>query len=187
MDRVQVVKQESAALGGDAADEAPYDSPIDPQEDAVEVAGVFLQDPSNRDEDVLVTRDGDDMTFKDVSNPAEVTLSDLIAGAGGLTVAAHKIVRHGIHFIKDGPAEGFTSGAYKETTWSGIKATLEVWYESVSKAKKIVSLETTWTGIKKTAEELEIYDTDGSTVLFTITDAITYTGLKETSRTRTVA
>jgi len=187
MDRVQVVKQESAALGGDAADEAPYDSPIDPQEDAIEAAGVYLQDPSNRDEDVLVTRDGDDMTFKDVSNPAEVTLSDLIAGAGGLTIAAHRIVRQLIHFINDGPAEGFASGAYKETTYSGVKATDEIWYESVSKAKKIVELTTTWAGIKKTAEVWKVYDTDGSTVLATVTDAISYSGIKETSRTRTIA
>jgi hypothetical protein len=32
-----------------------------------------------------------------------------------------------------------------------------------------------------------VYDTDGSTVLATVTDAITYGGVFETDRTRTIA
>jgi hypothetical protein len=106
---------------------------------------------------------------------------------GGISEAQHKTLRHLIHFIKDGPAGGFASGAYKETTYTGIKATSEIWYVDATKAKKIVELTTTWTGIKITAEEWKVYDTDGTTVLATVTDAITYTGLKETSRTRTIA
>jgi len=106
---------------------------------------------------------------------------------GGISEAQHKTLRQLIHFINDGPAEGFASGAYKETTYSGVKATSEIWYESSSKLKKIVELTTTWLGIKITAEEWKVYDTDGSTVLATVTDAITYTGIKETSRTRTIA
>lgn len=81
MDRVQVVKQESAALGGDAADEAPFDSPIEPQEDAIEAAGLYLQDETHRDETTLIARSGDDMTFKDGSNPTSVSLTDLLGGA----------------------------------------------------------------------------------------------------------
>lgn len=185
MDRVQVVKQESAALGGDAADEAPYDSPIDPREDAIEAAGVFLQDAANRDESTLVARSGDDMTFKDVSNPTAVTLTELITGTGGLTEASHKVLRQLIHFLADGPGDNFSTAPHKETTWSGVKITDEVWYESVSKAKKLTELVTTWTGIKITQEELTVYDTDGTSWLVKATDAITYTGLKETGRTRT--
>jgi hypothetical protein len=187
MDRVQVLKRESAALGGDAADETPYDSPIEPQEDALEAAGVYLQDPTHRDEQVLVRRDGDNLKFKDVSNPIEKTLTDLIAGTGGLTVEAHKVVRHLIHFIKDGPCEGFTTGAYKETLPAGaVFPTSEIWWESSSKVKKIVELTTTWSGAKKTAEEWKMYDTDGTTVLVTVTDTITYSGAFEASRTRAI-
>ena len=79
MDRVQVLKQESAALGGDPADEVPYDTPIEPQEDAIEAAGLYLQDASNRDENVLVSRAGDNMQFKDVSNPIGHTLTQLLS------------------------------------------------------------------------------------------------------------
>lgn len=99
----------------------------------------------------------------------------------------HKAVRHLIHFISDGPAEGFASGAYKETTPSTPFPTSEIWWESASKLKKIVELTTTWSGVKVTQEVWKIYDTDGSTVLATITDSYTYTGIFEASRTRTIA
>jgi hypothetical protein len=80
-DRVQVMKQEWQSLGGDAADEAPYPTPIQPQEDRPECAGVYFQDESNRDETTLISRSGDDMLFKDGNNTSSVTLSDLIGGS----------------------------------------------------------------------------------------------------------
>jgi hypothetical protein len=188
MDRVQVLKRESAALGGDGADEAPWDAPIEPQEDAVEAAGVYLQDATNRDETTLVARSGNDMTFKDVSNPTPSTLSDLIAGTGGLTEAGHKILRQLIHFIDEGPAEGFTSGAYKEMLPSAsVFPTSVIWWESSSKLKKIVEKLITWTGVNATTIVWKMYDTDGTTVLATVTDAISYSGIFETTRTRTIA
>jgi hypothetical protein len=112
---------------------------------------------------------------------------DLRSGGGGITEAQHKALRQLIHFIDDGPAEGFVSGAYKETLPSGaVFPTSEISWESSSKLKKIVELSTTWTGSKITTEEWEMYDTDGSTVLVTVTDAINYSGAFETDRTRTV-
>ena len=80
MDRVQVQKQESAALGGDPFDEEAWPEPIEPQEDAIEAAGIYFQDPSHRDETTLITRDGDDMAFKDVNNPTPTTLTTMLAG-----------------------------------------------------------------------------------------------------------
>lgn len=79
MDRVVPIKIESTAAGG-SSDDAEY-TPAAPQSDAVEVAGIYLQDASNRDETTLVTRDGDDMTFKDGNNTT-LTLSDLAAAGG---------------------------------------------------------------------------------------------------------
>ena len=81
-DRVQVLKQESTALGGDDADVGIYaqPEPIDPQEDALESAGIYFQDSSNRDETTYIGRNGNDMCFKD-SNNSELTLSQLSSGA----------------------------------------------------------------------------------------------------------
>lgn len=80
-DRVQVIKQESATLGGDSADERSYEAPIDPQEDALESAGLFVQDASNRDEDVYIARDGDDLIFRDRNNTTPRKLSELTGTA----------------------------------------------------------------------------------------------------------
>lgn len=87
IDRVQVLKQESAALGGDSADTAPWPAPIDPQEDAIESAGLYLQDASNRDTNVFITRAGNDMSFTDVSNPTYLlsNIAVLIGRTGGQT------------------------------------------------------------------------------------------------------
>lgn len=101
----------------------------------------------------------------------------------------HPGVRHLIHFIDDGPANGFASGAYKEILPAGSPfPTQAVWYESSAKLKKIVELNVTRDTKQKPAfEEWKMYDTDGSTVLVTVTDEITYSGVYELSRTRTIA
>lgn len=91
MDRVQVLKRETGALGGDPADEAPWPEPIEPQEDAMEAAGVYVQDVSNRDETTLISRSGNDMLFKDGNNPSDVTLTQLLATGGGALPPATQI------------------------------------------------------------------------------------------------
>jgi len=184
IDRVQPLKLEAPDTGGDEADEFP--TALNVREDHIECAGVVLDEASARDESVRVWRDGGNLKFKDVANSDGLTLSNLLAG-GGITESQHKTLRHLVHFIDDGPAEGFASGAYKETTSTGAFPTSEVWWESSDKLKKIVSLDTTWTGILPTQEVWKVYDVDGSTVLVTITDSITYSGVFETSRTRVVA
>ena len=113
----------------------------------------------------------------------------LTAGAGGgITENEHRILRQLIHFIDEGPAEGFVSGAYKETLPSAsVFPTSVIWWESSSKLKKIVEHTMTWTGVNLTTSVWMVYDTDGSTVLATVTDTISYSGIFETTRTRTIA
>jgi len=105
----------------------------------------------------------------------------------GLSESQHRVLRQLIHFIEEGPAGGFASGAYKETLPSGNPfPTSMIWWESSSKLKKIVERTVTWTGPLPTTDEWKVYDTDGSTVLATVSDAISYSGPFETSRTRTI-
>jgi hypothetical protein len=108
-------------------------------------------------------------------------------GGTGITEAQHRALRQLIHFVDDGPAEGFASGAHRETLPTGPFPTSMIWWESSGKAKRIVSLEVTYTGAFPTTEVWKVYDVDGSTVLATVTDAIVYTGAFETSRTRVIA
>ncbi len=192
MDRVQVLKRETAALGGDAADEQPWPEPIAPQEDAIEAAGVYFQDASNRDETTLLSRSGNDMLFKDGNNPTAKTLTEVIAGSGALTESAHRTLRQLIHFIDGGPAEGFATGAYKETLPAADPfPTTVTWWESSSKSKRIVEKTITRSGggatnVTPTPIVWDMYDTNGTTKLATVSDAVTYSGVFETSRNRTI-
>jgi hypothetical protein len=133
--------------------------------------------PTHDGEIVYVTG----MGFRFMEEGAEKGLT-----GSGVSEAQHKTLRQLIHFVDDGPAEGFASGAYKETTPAGPFPTLEVWWESAAKLKKIVQLATTWTGPNITQEQWKVFDVDGSTCLATVTDSISYSGAFEASRTRTI-
>ncbi len=127
--------------------------------------------------------DGSSYVFRDAAgtfNPR--------TGGTGLTAADHKTLRQLIHLAHNGPFEGFTSGAYLETTPSADPfPTSFIWYESSAKLKKIVEETVTYNANKTIATNVwKAYDTDGSTVLVTVTDTITYSGVFETSRTRAV-
>lgn len=189
-DRVQPYVNENDDGGGDDNDSLGLVGPVplDPSEDAIESAGHYFQDASNQDELVYICRDGNDLCFRDVSVGTEVSLSTLNAGGGGgISEAQHKALRALIHFIDSGPADGFASGAFREITYTGIIFPASIiWYESAAKMQKIVELNITYTGILPTTEQWLMYDTDGTTVLATVTDTVVYSGVFEQSRTRTV-
>lgn len=75
-DRVQVLKQETTALGGQDADSRDWPVPINPQQDGIEAAGLFIQDAVNRDETTYIVRSGLDLLLADGNNP-ETALSTL--------------------------------------------------------------------------------------------------------------
>ena len=127
--------------------------------------------------------DGSDFVFRDALgsfNPR--------TGGSGITAAQHKALRQLVHLAHNGPFEGFASGAYLETLPSADPfPTSFTWYEDNTKTKKIVEETVTYNSNKTLAtDEWKVYDTDGSTVLATVTDTISYSGVFETSRTRTV-
>jgi hypothetical protein len=193
-DKVQIYKRESTAGGGDPSDNDDFyqDKPLDPSEDAPEVQGVFFQDATGgqaNDEDVYAVRNGDDLVFRDKTVGAEVTLNDLYAGAGGLSEVQHSALRQLIHFINEGPAEGFATGAYKEILPAGSPfPTSVIWWESAAKTQKIVEKTLTYNGVSPSQIQWKMYDVDGTTVLTTVTDSITYiNNVFESSRTRAIA
>jgi hypothetical protein len=84
LDVVQLIKQEWSSLGGDSGDEKPYDAPIEPLEDGIEVAAIFIVESgdSRPSRAVAIWKDGNNMRFRDVTNPGSgYTLSELIGGA----------------------------------------------------------------------------------------------------------
>lgn len=87
-----------------------------------------------------------------------------------------------IHFIDGGPAEGFLTGAYRQTTGT-VFPTAIVWYDVDN--KKIVEKLITWTGANPTTITWKVYD-NTETLTLTVTDTISYSNVFETSRTRTI-
>lgn len=162
-----------------------YEEDFDPNTDAADVRGVYIQNDTSNDTTVRITRDAsDNLVLEDpVSGP--FVLSTL---GGGVTETDHRALRQLIHFIDNGPANGFASGAFRENLPSGNPFVTSVtWWTDNTKVDKIVEKLITYTGALATTVQWKIYDTDGSTVLATVTDAITYSGIFESNRTRTIA
>lgn len=102
-----------------------------------------------------------------------------------LTPAIHDALRQLIHYLDEGPGTGENSGAHKVSTYSGAFLTGVTWYRSAAAVSPIVSLAITYTGAFPTEEVWTMYDTNGTTVLATLRDTITYSGAFEATRTRT--
>lgn len=182
-DRIQPLKLEDPETGGVETDWGPTSA--DPNEDYVDTHGLTIQSDISDDEDVFIGRDvSDDMIFQDKVAGGPYTLTELLAGTGGLTEDAHKTLRQLIHFIDTGPAEGFATGAYRETTGT-VFPTAIVWWESSAKLKKIVEKLITWTSSNPTTIVWKVYDAAGA-LAATVSDAISYSGAFETHRTRTI-
>lgn len=113
----------------------------------------------------------------------------LSAGSGsGITANQHKSLRHLIHFINEGPADGFATGAYKEILpASDPFPTSIIWWESAAKLEKIVEKTYIYNANKTPAIiQWKMYDTDGISIVATVTDNINYAGIFELSRNRSI-
>jgi hypothetical protein len=148
----------------------------DPIGDGLELPDAGFDPPNVGD----IYRNGTDIKAKDGAG-----VFNLRSGTG-LSEAAHRTLRQLIHFIDEGPAEGFASGAFRATTGT-VFPTAIVWWTSSGMTSKIVEKLLTYTGAFATTIQWKMYDVDGSTVLAIVTDVITLSGSFETSRTRTIA
>jgi hypothetical protein len=111
-------------------------------------------------------------------------------GSSGITATEHKTLRQLIHLAEEGgPFEGFASLAYQETLPAANPfPTSIIWWTSSAKTAKIVEEAVTYNANKTiNTDQWKVYDVDGTTVLATVTDTMAYTGVFETSRTRTIA
>jgi hypothetical protein len=170
---VQVNKQESTALGGDDADSDPsLNVPIDPFEDVVEAAGFEVQEPDGRetvgrDHLVRITRLDGELLLRDALNTAFVTLSELLAGEGGLTPTTHRALDQLVH--------GIAENSYTETETTSGKITAVRTYTNSGKTLKIREEDYTYTGNKVTTVVTKQYDAAGD-LAETYTETIAYTG-----------
>jgi hypothetical protein len=184
-DRVRAIKIENPSTGGVEEDE--FYTPADPNEDRLDINGVILQNTTSSDTAVEIYRDSsNNLVFKD-GVAGTKTLDDL-GGGSGITSTQHRTLRQLIHFIDEGPAEGFATNAYKETLTAGPFPTSFIWWTSSAKTEKIVEETITYNSNKTiNTDQWKMYDLDGTTLIATVTDTYTYSGIFESSRTRTIA
>jgi hypothetical protein len=176
MDRVQVIKRESAAQGGDGADDVDYLAPIEPQEDAIEAAGLYLQSLTDRDTAVLVSRDvNDNLTFTDPVTGTK-TLAQLSVAASGVSYN---------EFLLTNPptAETGTPDCTYTPTYVAGLITLEAYRRSDSTLVKTVDY--TYTARKVTSKIVKVFAANGTTIVAQLTWTIVYTGNIVTSETAT--
>jgi len=101
----------------------------------------------------------------------------------GLSDATHESLLQLIHFIDEGPAHGFTTGATKTITGTTFPTNI-TWRRADT--TRLVEKIIVWSGPVPTLIRWAIYDVDGSTVLSAVVDTISYSGVFETGRTRSI-
>lgn len=131
---------------------------------------------------------GFDPTGLTITNSITVEGAIKDIDANAVTFTNHPLLRQLIHFIDEGPADGFASDAFKETTPIGVMLpTYVAWYEDNTKLKLIVDQTIMWDGIVPITITWQVYKTDGVTVAHSVSDSITYANnIFEHTRTRTI-
>lgn len=109
----------------------------------------------------------------------------------GLSENDHRAIRQLIHFIEEGPAEGFATGAYKVVSPPGDPfPTSIIWYNESNIVTRLKIVEKTITrGSNQLPTQIQwkVYD-ELENLLATVTDSITYSNnVFENTRTRTIA
>lgn len=163
-ERVQVIKDESTAGGGDPSDAGPLNPqvPINETEDAISAAGFVVQAVGGTaDMATLIWREGSDLKFKDGSNPSGFTLSSLGSGGGGGVSEVDFLLEN----------EPSASDTEYTPTISGGVVTEETWDRTGG--NKIKDIIYTRSGGLLESELRTVYDTDGTTVLGEL--EVTYT------------
>lgn len=109
------------------------------------------------------------------------------SGGGGLTPAQHETLRQLIHFIDEGPGNGFASGAFKVIVGQPFPSSI-TWYTDNTQAKKLVRKSITYDAqMFPTIISWNMYDLDGVTVIHNVTDTVTYINAFESTRTRAIS
>ncbi len=110
-------------------------------------------------------------------------------GGGGITPTEHETLRQLIHFIDEGPGDGFASGAIKVVLPTGNPfPAYTVWYLDNTMTLKLVEKFITYNANHfPVTIHWNMYDYDGITIVHTVIDTITYSGPFESTRVRSIS
>lgn len=116
-------------------------------------------------------------------------VQDAIAELDDIKISAydHERLRQLIHFLDNGPGDGFAPNAYREILPYGNPFPTSVtWYTDSGKSQKIVEKLIALAGPFPTSITWNMYAQDGVTIVESLTDTITYSGPFEIYRVRTI-
>lgn len=104
---------------------------------------------------------------------------------GSIDPSAHAVLHQLIHFLDEGPGDGFGTTLFKEVVGFPFPVRI-TWWSSPSKINRIFQTELTRSNFTTVTQSYKLYNADGVTIATSATDVITYvSGVFETSRTRT--
>lgn len=119
------------------------------------------------------------------STSGSAVWKDVTAAASGISDTDHKTLRQLIHFINNGPGDGFYSNPFRETAGNPFPTRITWWSDS-SKTLRLFQTEITRSGIYPVTESYKMFSAGGA-LLAVATDAITYQGAYEVARSRSFA
>jgi hypothetical protein len=170
-----------------------------PGVDEADIRGSLLKGEINHkikaQEIVVICSDIDLLQFN-LAQKAFLLSAGIIHGlnaddaGGGVTEAEHETLRQLIHFIDNGPGDGFASGAIRITNPSGSPFPNDiVWYLDNTLTKKLVEKIIVYNSNQVPVTiTWNMYDFDGTTILHTVVDTFAYVNnVFESSRTRTIS
>ena len=175
-DRTRPLKIETPTEGGSQTDGFPTE--VNPNQDGVDANAYFLQNATSADSKVFVDRDNTDQGMR-FTDPLVGTkkLNRLISNA--LTdTQSHQALLDIIHFLDDGPGDGWPSGAVRVRNNTAPNGTGWVWYTSTALTARIIDLTITYAAgsIVPATKVWRLYAANGTTVVRTVTDTLTYVG-----------
>jgi len=111
---------------------------------------------------------------------------DITSASSGLSADDHKSLRHLIHFLNEGPGDGFYPNPFREIS-GGVFPTRVTWWTDANKTLRLFQTEITRSGIYPITESHKMFASDGITILASAKDVITYNGVFEMARSRSFA
>lgn len=184
VDRVRPLKLECPREGGTQLDYGPTE--VDPAQDGVDAAAFFHQAPTTADAKCYTDRDPADSGWR-FTDPVSGTKrgADLVSAKLG-AVSAHQSLADVIHFLEDGPGDGWPTGSVRVRLGTGPSPLGYVWYTSSAQTKRIVDFAYSYAAesFLPSLRVMRMYAVDGVTVTRTVTDAYTWSGPLLVSTTR---
>lgn len=182
LDAVRPLCLESPSSGGSQLDTSPTE--VDPTQDAITAAGLFVNGPTTNgkvDKTVLVDRTNGSLRFTDQG--VSRVLGELVSASAGQTTS-HAGLLDIIHFLADGPGDGWPSGIFCQEQYSGLLLTRSTWYTNSAMTTPIVQRTYTYNGLQIATDTMTLYNAAGAAVRV-CQDTYSYTGIQRTGRTRT--